>query len=142
MNNGLRKIIGATLWWAEGTKARRDPRWKNTWTYHVDFTNTDPQMIKIFLEFLRYDVGIDESRLKLQLQIHDGDDQSALEKYWSTVAAVPLSRFYKTIVRPKGNKAGRNRGTCKIRYCDKKTYLHLSAYLKDVLSYIGYTVIR
>ena len=99
-----RQIIGIVLWWAEGTKARRDKRWENTWMYHVDFTNTDSQMIKLFLEFLREDIIIEESRLKLQLQIHEGDDKEELEQYWSLATKIPKDRFYKTIVRPKGNK--------------------------------------
>ena len=133
-----RQIIGSVLWWAEGTRARRDKRWKNSWMYHVDFTNTDEQMIKLFLEFLTKDIGIDEARLKLQLQIHEDDDQGNLERYWSKITDIPLSRFYKTIIRPKGNKVGKTRGTCKIRYCDKKTYIKVSKLLNQVLKTIKY----
>ena len=138
----MRETIGSVLWWAEGTKARRDKRWKNTWMYHVDFTNTDAQMIKLFLEFLREDLGIDESRLKLQLQIHEGDNQETFEQYWSEITEITKDRFYKTIIRPKGNKVGKNRGTCKIRYCDKKTYQKLCLVLNNKLETIGYRAER
>ncbi len=137
MKYSRREIAGVILWWAEGTKARKDRRWKNTWTYHVDFTNTDAKMIKIFLDFLRFDIGVQEERLKLQLQIHDGDNQETLEKFWSELTEIPRNRFTKTIVRNKGRKIGKNRGTCKIRYCDKLTYLKLSQMLNDVLSLIA-----
>lgn len=132
----IRQIIGIILWWAEGTKSRKDKRWQNALMYHVDFTNTDPEMIKIFLKFLRYDIGIDEKRLKIQLQIHEGDDQKMLEKFWSEITEVPHDRFTKTIVRPIGNKIGKTRGTCKIRYCDKKTYLRLCEFLQHALALI------
>src|SRR3989344_2665391 len=137
-----RQIIGIVLWWAEGTKARRDKRWENTWMYHVDFTNTDSQMIKLFLEFLREDIIIEESRLKLQLQIHEGDDKEELEQYWSLATKIPKDRFYKTIVRPKGNKVDKNKGTCKIRYCDKQTYKRLSILLNNIITTIGYRADR
>ncbi|MEY4722520.1 MAG: hypothetical protein RLZZ324_33 [Candidatus Parcubacteria bacterium] len=130
------------LWWAEGTKARRDLRWKNTWMYHVDFTNTDPEMVRLFVEFLRKDIGIDERRLKLQLQIHLGDVQEELELFWSNITDIPRERFYKTIVRARGNKVGKTKGTCKVRYCDKKTYIKLRAKLSEVLGPLGYTADR
>ncbi|MGB3922199.1 MAG: hypothetical protein WBL19_02920 [Minisyncoccia bacterium] len=120
----LRQIVGITIWWTEGTKAYKDNRWE-TLVCPVDVTNTDPRVIKSFLEFLRKDIGINESRLKLQLQIHHGDNQEQIEKYWSAVTKIPLERFTKTIIRPAGNKIGKNKGTCKVRYSDKPTYLRL-----------------
>jgi hypothetical protein len=142
MRKELLKTIGSVLWWAEGTKARRDKRYANTWMYHVDFTNTDPEMINLFLEYLRDIVGIDEGRLKLQLQIHTDDNLEELERFWSRRTRIPRTRFYRTIVRPAGNKAGKTRGTCKIRYCDKKTYLRMVAQLNDVVARVGYTTNR
>lgn len=133
MQHNLKQIIGIIIWWTEGTKAYRDKRWKNGWIYPVDVTNTNPEIIRIFLEFFRKDIGINESRLKLQLQIHEGDDKETLENYWSKITNIPRVRFTKTIIRPKGKKAGKTNGTCKIRYSDKNTYIKLSNLLKDVL---------
>jgi len=136
MRHNLREIIGLIIWWTEGTKAYKDKRGKNTWVYNVDVTNTNPEIIKLFLDFLRKDVKIDESRLKLQLQIHKGDDQCAIENYWSNLTNIPKQRFTKTIIRPQGNKIGKSRGTCKIRYSDKSIYLKLDSSLKRLLQKI------
>lgn len=133
MRYSFRQIIGVILWWTEGTKAYRDKRWKNSWIHSVDVTNTNPEIIRLFLEFLRKDIGINESRLKLQLQIHEGDGQKTLETYWSKITNIPRIRFTKTIIRPKGRKTGKTKGTCKIRYSDKNTYIKLSNLLKDIL---------
>ncbi|HBH46193.1 MAG: hypothetical protein A2445_00690 [Candidatus Jacksonbacteria bacterium RIFOXYC2_FULL_44_29] len=122
MEYALRQIIGLTLWWSEGTKSRRDKRWKKAVSYPVEITNTDPAIVKIFLAFLRNDVGINESRLKVQLQIHADNNQKDCEEFWSKVTQIPKLRFHKTIIRPIGNKPGKTMGTCKIRYHDKKTY--------------------
>jgi len=51
------KIAGIMLYWAEGAKQR----------YTVDFANGDPQMIRMFLRFLREICGIAESRLRIYL---------------------------------------------------------------------------
>lgn len=45
--------VNLTLWWTEGTKARIDKRWKNTFNYSVEITNTDPEIITSFLSYLR-----------------------------------------------------------------------------------------
>ena len=126
-------VVGVVLWWAEGTKSRRDKRWKNAVTYPLEMTSTDPLAIKIFLEFVRKDLGVEESRLKLQIQVHKNDDVGRLEKYWTKITKIPKSRFQKTIIRPIGNKPGKTNGTCKIRYHDKLTYLKASGILKSIL---------
>lgn len=133
MKYSLRQIIGLIIWWTEGTKAYKRKEYKNTWVYNIDVTNTNSEIIKLFLNFLRNDVGLEESRLKLQLQIHEGDNQEEIEKFWSKLTKIPRSRFTKTIIRPVGNKIGKSKGTCKIRYSDKQKYLVLSSLLKDLL---------
>lgn len=133
MEYNLRQVIGITIWWTEGTKAYRPKRGPSV-IYPVDVTNTNPNIIKMFLDFLRTDIGIKESRLKLQLQIHDGDDKEKIENYWSKVTKIPQTRFTKTIIRPKGNKIGKSMGTCKIRYSDKPTYIKLETLLENMLS--------
>ena len=68
MKYSKRQIVGIILWWTEGTKATKDKRFKNTWNYTVDMTNTDSRIIKLFLEFLRKDIKIDETRLKSEFE--------------------------------------------------------------------------
>ncbi len=133
MPYSLRQAVGITIWWTEGTKAYQDKRWPSL-VYPVDVTNTNANIIKSFLEFLRKDIGINESRLKLQLQIHEGDNQEEMEKYWSLVTKIPLERFTKTIIRPEGKKVGKTKGTCKVRYSDKATYLKLEKILENMLT--------
>ena len=133
MKYSLRQIVGIIIWWTEGTKAYKEKRWQS-WIYPVDVTNTNPEIINSFLDFLRGDISINESRLKLQLQIHEGDDQEEIENYWSKITKIPKTRFTKTIIRPRGNKIGKSVGTCKVRYSDKETYLKLEGFLKNVLS--------
>ena len=58
-------ILGAGLYACEGAKFRIDNRgWKH---YDVDFTNTDPKLISIFLKFLRECINAPEEKIKAQL---------------------------------------------------------------------------
>lgn len=133
MEYSKRQLVGLTIWWTEGSKAYRDKRGRNTWIRNIDVTNTNPQIIKRFLDFLRKDITVDESRLKAQIQIHEGDDKETFEEFWSQNINIPRSRFTKTIIRPAGNKFGKNMGTCKVRYTDKKLYLKLESLLAAML---------
>ena len=135
MNSALRKVVGLTIWWTEGTKPRYDTRWGSIRINTIDVTNTNPQIIKAFLNFLRKDIKIDERRLKLQLHIHEGDDKNLIETYWSKITSIPKSRFNKTIIRPIGKKPGKSKGTCKIRYTDKKS-------LDKIISLLDNLIIR
>lgn len=113
-----------TLWWTEGTKARVSKRWQSL-NYSVEITNTDPTIISLFLKYLRDNLNVQNDRVKVQLQIHQGDNQDEFENYWQQVTKVPRNQFNKTIVRPIGNKVGKTKGTCKIRVHDKRLYLIL-----------------
>jgi hypothetical protein len=126
--------MGIIIWWAEGTKSRRDKRWVNARSYPIEVTNTNPAIIKIFLDFLINDMNINASRISVQLQIHLGDDQKGLEQYWESVTGISRNKFNKTIVRPVGNKIGKSKGTCKVRFADKNTYVELEKRLLQVLS--------
>jgi hypothetical protein len=132
MNQETRRIIGPIIWWTEGTKAYKKKN--GNWVKNVDVTNTNPRIIVAFLDFLRYDVGVDEKRLRGQLQIHEGDSQDDIESFWSSITNIPREQFTKTILRPRGNKIGKSRGTCKVRYSDKLTYEKIEKRLRDVLS--------
>ncbi len=119
----LFEAVCLTLWWAEGTKARQG-RWKSL-VYSVEITNTDSVIISTFLAYLRERLNVQNDRIKVQLQIHEGDSQEDLETFWEISTKVPRKQFNKTIIRPVGNKIGKSKGTCKIRVHDKKLYLEL-----------------
>lgn len=128
-----RKIIALTIWWCEGTKPRRDYRWKNAYLYPIEVINTDPKIVKVFLDYLRDDLKVLNTKLHGQIQIHEGDNQDHIETFWSKTLNIPRKQFNKTIVRKKGNKPGKNKGTFKLRIYDKILYIKLKRELEAVL---------
>ncbi len=125
-----RKIKALIIWWCEGTKARRDYRWKNAYLYPIEVINTNPKIIKIFLDFLREDMNVPHEKIKGQLQIHEGDNKKSFEKFWSNYLDLPVEQFNKTIIRKKGNKIGKTRGTFKLRVYNKKLFERLYGMLE------------
>lgn len=123
--------MALTIWWCEGSKKRRDKRWKNAYLYPIEVINSDPRILDIFLEYLRNVIGIDEKKLRGQIQIHEGDNKLKIETFWSQKLGIPRGQFNKTIIRAKGRqiKKPNKYGTFKIRYYDKRIFLRLEEYL-------------
>ena len=129
-------ILGAALYSCEGTKLRRDKRRQNN-VYHwvIEFTNSNPALIKYFVTFLRKIIKIDESRLKGQLFIYNDLIQKRVEKEWSVVSGIPLTNFNKTIILKSKNikyKPNPN-GTFKIRYHSKEAFRKLDSLVNKIL---------
>jgi len=107
-------VAGTMLYWAEGT-LKRDT---------VDFANSNPEIIKVFLKFLREICGINESRLRAYLYIFSDQDVHKIRKYWEEVTKIPEWQFIKPFIRETKSSNGRKRrmeyGLVKIRYSDKK----------------------
>ncbi|GAA1550447.1 hypothetical protein GCM10009678_36690 [Actinomadura kijaniata] len=109
-------LAGAILYWCEG--AKRDGR--------VDFCNSDPAMIGLFLRFLDT-AGVTRDRLRFQLQIHEGADLDEAETFWRTLTGADRSRFGKpTIKKSRADSNRRNtgpdyRGCLSVYVCDART---------------------
>lgn len=79
-------LIGVALYWAEGHKEKE---------YRggalVQFTNSDPWMLKMFLKWLEEFVGISMDRLRLSLYIHENSQNSIKQakEYWKKILGVP-----------------------------------------------------
>lgn len=109
------KIVGIILYWAEGSK--------NLKSNMLDFCNSDPAMIGIFMKFLRQVCGIKESRLRVYLYAYSYQRIEELKNYWHKVTGISKDQFIKPYIR-KGNPnlSGRKlpHGLVHIRYSDQR----------------------
>lgn len=121
------KIAGAMLYWAEGSRYRPEKS-----TYNVEFTNSDPEMVKVFLDFLRQICGIDEKKLRGYLYYYDGQNVEELKRFWSETTKIPVEQFTKPYFRENTpnihNKLAR--GVMHLRYSDVRL-------LKQIYQWIG-----
>lgn len=120
-NNELRSI-GAMLYWGEGAKGG-----KISTCNSVDFANSDPKMIKVFLRFLREICGIDENRLRCYLYCFSDQNIKNLITFWSKVTSIPKKQFTKPYVQVSSGKGTRKMkyGLIHIRYNDKKLLIEI-----------------
>jgi transposase len=65
---------GCFLYWAEGAKARGS----------VGFANSDVNMVRFFVRFLRQSLEVPEDRIRLNLNVYTGNGLSIeeIEQYW------------------------------------------------------------
>jgi hypothetical protein len=84
-------VAGVVAYWAEGTKNKP---WR-TGT-KVRFMNSDPNLIKLFLEWLAL-VGVGEERIVFRLHIHESADVAAALRFWRDTLGVPESAFLNTV---------------------------------------------
>lgn len=94
-------LIGAALYWAEGSKdkpyARREV---------VAFVNSDERVIAMFLRWLDLMAVPPENRT-YRVLIHESADIDAAHTFWSGVTGVATSRFDRPTIKrhtPKTNR--------------------------------------
>jgi transcriptional regulator with XRE-family HTH domain len=82
-------LVGAALYWAEGSKDKSYSRRK-----HLTFTNSDEHVIRVYLSWLSA-LHVKEERIGYRLSIHESADLISAHAYWSGVVGVPVAEFAK-----------------------------------------------
>jgi hypothetical protein len=94
-------LIGAALYWAEGAKEK---------TYRpsvrLDFTNSDPDMIRLYVHWLRKVLLVDESDIVQILHIHKNrkSDIEVFTKFWLQVTGLKPENCAKPIIKQHNPK--------------------------------------
>jgi hypothetical protein len=117
------KITGIMLYWGEGAKNSGS----------VNFSNSNPEMIKVFLLFLRDICGVDEKRIKILIHTYPDQDYNFLEKFWMTATHIKKENFYRPHTHLGKIGSYKNKslyGTASISYCDARL-------LKVILGWIA-----
>ncbi len=85
-------IAGLSLYWGEGYKRGAEgSRWKS-----IDFTNSDPEMIKVMADFFVKFFNVSLDKIKVQIMLHDGSKSKEAIDFWSQITGIPKENFIKT----------------------------------------------
>lgn len=82
-------IAGIMLYWGEG-----DKRTKQT----TKLTNTEPEMIRLFVHFLKNVCAVPSERIRASLVIYPDLNSNRCIEYWSKQSAIPRNKFIKSSV--------------------------------------------
>lgn len=133
LNDNIRNplfISAVAAYWGEGDKSGGSL---------VRLANTDPQMIKLFINFLLSICAVPKNKLRLALYIYEDLDDIVCREYWSKNTG--LDHFHKTMVLPSRHKTKKlPYGTCTIlvanTYLKKKLLLWIDQMPKIVLNMV------
>ena len=102
-------LAGCMLYWAEGAK---EPN-------NVNFVNSDPNMMLLFMQFLREELLIPEELITLRIHCHSQDleVQRKAERYWLDLLGLPETSLKKTLFK-QGSETSKkvlHNGICTVR---------------------------
>lgn len=82
-------IAGLMIYWGEGNKVSKS---------RCGIANTEPLMIKLFLQFLRNVCGFKNSRIKAWILIYPDIDEKLCKSFWTGKTSLPATSFNKSIL--------------------------------------------
>lgn len=88
-------MMGCMLYWAEGAKSRN----------RIYFANSDPNMHKLFVRFLREELNVIDSQITIYIHCHTSqpDEMQAIEDFWFKCLNLSRSNHRKTYIK-KGSE--------------------------------------
>lgn len=119
-NRDIAKIVLTVLYMTEGSRSANRS---------ITFGNSDPLIVGLFLNLLRFYYVIDESKFRCTLQCRADQNIKELENFWSNITGISLDKFYearvdsRTIGKPSKKKD--YKGVCRINYFSAKIYHEL-----------------
>lgn len=93
----------SALYWGEGSKK------------DFGLSNTDPNMIKVFVTILKQTLGITDDRLRVSVRIFEDLDKDKSLGFWSKVVGIPKEKFVSVNVLDGKKKGKLVYGMCSIR---------------------------
>ncbi len=108
-------ILGLSMYWCEGFQTEK--------AHSVDFANSNPKMITLFVRFLKTICQVDKRRLRCYLYCYSNQNVDKLISYWSKISGISREQFTKPYVRSDYRLDKINKmpyGLLHIRYSDKK----------------------
>jgi transcriptional regulator with XRE-family HTH domain len=119
-------IAGTALYAGEGAKTDGV----------VKFTNSDPQMVALFLQWLRRFFTPDESRLRLRLYLHQGLDLDAACRSWSSLTGIPVTQFqrpHRAVPDPSIRRSKHPMGCATVAYSCSRTHRAIMGLVQGLL---------
>lgn len=89
------KLIGAALYWAEGYKRPIIKNGREATYHNISFTNSDPKMIILFLQFLREICKVSDENIKAEVRIYSHMNELKILNFWKKITCLPLNNFAK-----------------------------------------------
>jgi hypothetical protein len=119
-------LIGIALYWAEGKKEKESRP-----GHGMEFINSDPRMIRVFLRWLQECCGVTLAGISFSIYIHEShkDKLDLIRTFWSEKTELPIFLFTKCYFKKHNIKTKRKNvgdlynGLLRVRVC-RSSVLH------------------
>ena len=91
------KLLGAALYWAEGSKGGL-----------LQITNSDPALIYFMVRWFAKTFSVDPRTFYAKLNMYSQQNEAELKKFWSGLCDIPIKRFGKSYTKPASKNVKRN----------------------------------
>ena len=82
-------IALSVMYWCEGAKSDR----------YVAFTNSDPLMVRCFINMFLKVFSADRSKIKIRVHLHDYHNKEETLNFWSKAIDIPIAQFSKPYIK-------------------------------------------
>lgn len=96
-------LVLVSLYWAEGSKQ------------DFGLSNTDPNLIAVYLQTLREVFGVKDSELRISIRIYEDLDKEKCLQFWSKIVNIPKEKFVNVNILPGKKKGKLQYGMCRVR---------------------------
>lgn len=126
----LLHTIGCMLYWAEGGKGKNQ----------IIFANSDPYMTRLFVDFLRQELNVQDEKIGIAVHCHtiDTNEHERIRNYWLDLLQLPPVSFKRIYVKT-GSDTRKNRlenGVCRIEVMSTELLHHIYGAIQE---YGGFT---
>jgi len=126
-------LIGAALYWAEGyNRQNKIP------SPYIGFGNSNPDMVVLFLRFLREVMQIPEEKLRPAVQIHHNIKPELAISFWVKITNIPKERFRITHQTSRASKGKRPYnslpyGTLKLNAHGRQNFFKIKGWIDGLI---------
>jgi len=118
-------LVGLAFYWAEGSRR----------CHRFQFINSDPEIIKLMMIWLREICKVEENEIIVRLYIHKIYSKENCRQFWSKIVNIPASSFLKTVYKPSPHKIKKNlayKGCLRIEVRGSELYWKIQTWQKLV----------
>lgn len=121
------KIVCALLYWCEGGKTEKST---------LSFINSDPKLVKYFIDTFRKAFIVNESRFRALVHIHNYHNIEKQIEFWSKITKIPKSQFTKPYNKPNtGKRIKENyQGCVSVRYYGREIRQEMLFLINEILN--------
>ncbi len=103
LSNKEKILFLSALYWAEGNKKG------------FDLSNTDPALIKVYVDGLREVFGVDDDRIRVSIRLYEDLDKDKCLSFWAQIVNIPKEKFIGVNILSGKKKGKLEYGMCRVR---------------------------